>query len=613
MTRAAIYSRVSTAEQAAEGYSVEAQINKGRQYADLKDWEVVIEYRDGGISGAKGFVERPEGARLLKAAKAGEFDVLVMTKMDRFARSVRKALEDYETLEGLGVEVVFVEDNIDTTTPQGRVFRNMLLTFAEFERETIRDRNMAGRFAKATEGGGWAIGRVPFGYRTDEGGHLEIDEDEAEVIRLAFRLRGDGAALRAIAERLNRDGYTPRGQREASTGEALPLRFTSGSISHYIKQTYYRGDPIIRDLAPSGGSPSTSFEFPVPAIVTPSLWEQANRVSAGHPAEGNVNKRLYGVGGRIWHEHADGSQSTMFGQARKQGSKGRGEWLRIYRCSDSRAASARGDNHPPTCDGLGEINRQTVTAMQADWVEARVLEWMLTQLSNPEALAELIEEADEAIIGDEVDEDDDLRIRLARLGVKSERWAEQYAEGIIDKPTRDERLAAIMVERESIERTLALREQASAVKASREGTVARLLGFGTLDLTVADPEDGDFADSPEVIFQAGSIAPKRGTAAWWQALRLAASTTIENTNRYGRYDQLPEWAVQEVKDLAEALDIHVILYRSNDPRRPNIKVAFAPTNALDNARPDAPRAGNGTTRAVYRSPGALGFYVQVMQ
>lgn len=342
MKRAVLYSRVSTSEQASEGYSLADQLRKGRQYADLKDWEVVQEFRDAGVSGAKGFDERPEGIQLLDAARANLFDVAIFTKLDRFARSVIKALEDFQKLEDLGIEVVFVEDDIDTSTAQGRLFRTLLAAFAEFEREQIRDRNMAGRYAKASTGAGWATGRVPYGYESDEYGSLHTQEQEAHAVKLIFQHRAAGRSLRAITDTLDEHNIRPR-----DGG-----RFSTGSISHYLKQTAYRGDGFVRNLSPSGGAAPEAFNFPAPAIVDRNLWGAANNVKT-------KTQRTYALGSRIRHEHADGTISTMFGQARRT----KDGWLRVYRCSGSRQGG---------CDGLGVANGNRLTAIDADWIEGAV-------------------------------------------------------------------------------------------------------------------------------------------------------------------------------------------------------------------------------------------------
>lgn len=594
--RAGVVARVSTAEQATEGYSMDAQIQKGKAYAALHDWEVVDLYEDGGVSGAKSLEERPEGARFIRDARQNRVDVAIFTKLDRFSRSTKKALNDFDLLDELGVEVVFIEDNLDTTTPMGRAMRDLMLTFATLERETIRDRNMQGRYQKASTGGGWATGRVPFGFEVDDDGNLIVNETEAAAIRLAFELRAKGKPYREVANALNAEGHQPRGKRDED-GNPIPLQFTSGSISHYVKQTYYRGDPIVRHLAPNDQSPPEPFEFPVPAIVPSKLWAKANGDEHGRLGEPH---RTYGLSGRLWHEHADFTQSTMFGHARKAGNKGKGDFVRFYRCAASRNTHTRPqDPDAMVCDGFGELQKKTTTGVQADWVEARILLFILDKLSKPEDLDALLQKAEVATLGDALDEDaDELRIRLAKLGVKVERWTEQYAEGLISKPQRDERLAKLTEQREDLERKLAALQHAAAQRANASDLVEAILFGGERE----DYVDSDFSDL-DLVFSAGEAMPPRGTSAWWQALSAHASKTLNEPTRWGRFPNLPNWVVAEVKSLSEALDIHVVLHRSTDPRRPRVKVAFAPPSD------SGVHLGNGASR---RTPSDLAWvYVKL--
>lgn len=558
--RAAVVGRVSTTEQAIEGYSIDAQLDKGRKYADIADWTVVESYRDAGVSGSLSLGERPEGARLLKDAKAGNIEVVIFTRIDRFARTVRKALEDFEVLEEYGIEVVFVEERIDTTTPQGRMFRTLLLTFAEFEREQIRDRNMAGRYAKAQSGGGWASGIPPFGYMVGEDGHLTENEPEAEVIRFLFRQRADSRSMRQVARAMNDRGYQPRKRKDSKTGQPLPQRFTSGSVSQYLQNDAYRGVPITRRIAPADGAPKEAFEFPTPQIVSEDLWARANEVSLVVGGTGGFKppdeQRPYALRGRIWHRHDDETESTLFGQARKSSAG----MQRTYRCTSSRRDNKK--DIDPTCDGFGFAHGHIITAIQADWVEAYTALWVLNQLSDPARLEQLIADADSEVAGTPVEfvDQDELRIRIAQLRAKQDRWVEQYAEGLIDKPTRDEHIGTIQVERDALERELA---RAQAHDAEPAGGVFDLAAL--LSMSIGDGEDWVGSEPP------------RGSSQWRSEIRSAAATTLADQNQYGVFEFLPKWVVREVGEIVNLLDLHIVLQRSDDPKRPNVTMSVAPS------------------------------------
>jgi DNA invertase Pin-like site-specific DNA recombinase len=134
--RAAIYVRVSTTEQDTEGQETEL-----REYAERRGWNYEV-YRDKGQSGAKS--DRPELTRLLADLRRRKLDIVVVWALDRLARSLRQLLEIAEQCQSLGVDLVSLRQNIDTTLPAGRLTFQILGAVAEFEREMLRERVKAG-------------------------------------------------------------------------------------------------------------------------------------------------------------------------------------------------------------------------------------------------------------------------------------------------------------------------------------------------------------------------------------------------------------------------------------------------------------------------------------
>jgi DNA invertase Pin-like site-specific DNA recombinase len=137
--RAAIYVRVSTDKQ-----TVENQIHELRQIAERRGWEVVEEYRDAGISGAKGRNSRPGLDQMLRDASKRRFDVVMAWAIDRLGRSLIDLLGSIQTLETCGVDLYLDQQSIDTTTPAGKLMFQVTGAFAEFERSMIRQRVRAG-------------------------------------------------------------------------------------------------------------------------------------------------------------------------------------------------------------------------------------------------------------------------------------------------------------------------------------------------------------------------------------------------------------------------------------------------------------------------------------
>jgi len=145
--RAAIYVRVSTDKQ-----TVENQLRELRQIAERRGWEVIEEYHDAGISGAKGRKDRPGLDRMLQDAQRRRFDVVMAWAIDRLGRSLIDLLGTIQTLEACSVDLYLDQQSIDTTTPAGRLMFQVTGAFAEFERSMIRQRVNAG-LKRAVEAG----------------------------------------------------------------------------------------------------------------------------------------------------------------------------------------------------------------------------------------------------------------------------------------------------------------------------------------------------------------------------------------------------------------------------------------------------------------------------
>ena len=143
--RVAIYARVSTSEQ-----TVDPQLDALRAYASARQLEIVGEYIDEGVSGAKD--RRPALDELMTKAKRRCFDALAVVKLDRLARSVRHLTQMAAELEALCIDLIVVDQGIDTSTPSGRLLFNVLGSIAEFERDLIRERTRAGLRAARKRG-----------------------------------------------------------------------------------------------------------------------------------------------------------------------------------------------------------------------------------------------------------------------------------------------------------------------------------------------------------------------------------------------------------------------------------------------------------------------------
>lgn len=198
---AALYLRVSTEDQAREGYSIPAQRERLIAYCRSQGWEIADIYVDDGYSGAK-LDERPELTRLRKDAAEGRFDVVVVWKVDRLSRKVSHLAALVEELDSHGVALKSVTEPFDTSHAAGRAFLHMLSVFAELERETIRERSRMGIRRRIQEG--HIHGRPKtLGYRAPGDGRAwEIIPEEAEVVRWIYQQYLSGVGSLRIAEAL---------------------------------------------------------------------------------------------------------------------------------------------------------------------------------------------------------------------------------------------------------------------------------------------------------------------------------------------------------------------------------------------------------------------------
>jgi site-specific DNA recombinase len=241
--RIATYTRIST-DEVNQPYSLGAQSERLASYvASQQDWTLVASFTDQ-MSGAK--LERPGLQSSLRAARAGRFDLLLVYRVDRLARSVRGLAEVLETLDGAGVGFRSATEPFDTTSAAGRMMVQMLGVFAEFERATIIDRVIAGMERKAS-GGGWCGGTQPFGYRAVKGeGRLEVDEAEAPLVPVIFDLYANKRlGSHVIAEQLSTAGLSTRSGR--------PWQFKS--ILTVLRNRTYLGQVNFRGSWSNGQHP----------------------------------------------------------------------------------------------------------------------------------------------------------------------------------------------------------------------------------------------------------------------------------------------------------------------------------------------------------------------
>ena len=268
--RCAIYTRKSTEEGLEQEFnSLDAQRESGEAYIRAHKGEGWVQlpdhYDDGGFSG--GNTERPALKRLLADVEAGKIDTIVVYKVDRLTRSLADFAQLVEVLDRSGVSFVSVTQHFNTRDSMGRLTLNILLTFAQFEREVIGER-IRDKFALSKQRGKFMGGRLPTGYDVKDRS-LVINQREAAGIRLLFQNFVETGSMTEACRRTNKAGYTTKrnvfsgGQISGGTG------FDRKNIIHILKNRIYLGE------VPHKGR---WYPGEHEAIIDQSLWDKVQEL-----------------------------------------------------------------------------------------------------------------------------------------------------------------------------------------------------------------------------------------------------------------------------------------------------------------------------------------------
>ena len=280
-TKCYLYTRVSTSIQV-EGYSLDAQRDKLRKYAAYEDMVIAGEYSDEGFSG-KNIQGRADFRRMLndiQNQKDGVSYVLVF-KLSRFGRNAADVLNSLQLMQDFGVNLICVEDGIDSSKEAGKLMISVLSAVAEIERENIRAQTMAGREQKAREGK-WNGGFAPYGYKL-ENGELLIAEDEVDVIRTIYdRFIHTTEGIVAITKYLNRNGFVKK-LRQNNTIPGFSTTFVQDVLDNPVymgKIAYGRRKTVKKQGTRNEMHIVEQSEFPIydgqhEAIISEEDWKLA--------------------------------------------------------------------------------------------------------------------------------------------------------------------------------------------------------------------------------------------------------------------------------------------------------------------------------------------------
>ncbi|WP_298309114.1 recombinase family protein [uncultured Erythrobacter sp.] len=309
--RCAIYTRKSTEEGLDQDFnSLDAQREACEAYIKSQaheGWRLdPTRYDDGGFSG--GNMERPALQRLMEAIRARQVDRIIVYKIDRLTRSLADFAKLVEDLDAVDASFVSVTQSFSTATSMGRLTLNMLLSFAQFEREVTAER-IRDKIAASKAKGLWMGGRIPTGYDAD-GRKLKVNEAEAQTIRRLFRLYLELGQVPKVVEEAKREGLLTK-RYQAKTGRMLGGRpFTRGLIYRVLNNAIYIGRIPHKD---------TSYPGQHQAIIDQAAWDQvqaklatANRTKGGRNVPGALSGRLFDADGIAMTRHTANPRGKVY-------------------------------------------------------------------------------------------------------------------------------------------------------------------------------------------------------------------------------------------------------------------------------------------------------------
>src|SRR5512139_3183202 len=245
--RCAVYTRKSTDHNLdLEFNSLDAQREACEAYIKSQaheGWKLLADhYDDGGISGAS--LERPALQALLSDIRARRIDIVVVYKVDRLTRSLADFAKLVDLFDQHAVSFVSITQSFNTTSSMGRLTLNVLLSFAQFEREVIGER-VRDKIAASKRKGIWVGGPVPLGYRS-EAKKLEVVTEEAALVRKIFADYLRLGCIGALAASLNAEGLKPK-PRQLANGQILQAAcYRVGPLAHLLKNRFYLGEVVYR-------------------------------------------------------------------------------------------------------------------------------------------------------------------------------------------------------------------------------------------------------------------------------------------------------------------------------------------------------------------------------
>src|SRR3979411_2279218 len=304
--RCAIYTRVSTDQGLEQDFnSLDAQYDASQAYIRSQahaGWTLLrAKYDDGGFSG--GNTDRPALQRLLVDVRAGKIDVIVVYKVDRLTRSLADFAELVELFDAHGVSFVSVTQQFNTTTSMGRLTLNVLLSFAQFEREVTSER-IRDKIAASKRKGLWVGGNLPCGYEMKDG-KIAIVEEEAELVRSIYRRYLELGGVNELVRDLRERNIRTRTKLLATGTTRGGIPFGRGTLYYLLSNHFYIGEVKYGNEILPGEQPPIMDRALFEAIRQKSLAQWSHRTIVRNKSDHLLTGLLFDdAGHRMVPTHA---------------------------------------------------------------------------------------------------------------------------------------------------------------------------------------------------------------------------------------------------------------------------------------------------------------------
>lgn len=270
----AAYCRVSTEEQA-KNETVAGQIEHIKSHCQINHITIPVDnwYIDDGFTGAASLRDRPSGANLLLDAMSGKFTHLIVVRVDRLAREDYVAQEAYHLLKKCGVNLISLSEPFDYFEPSGQMMATVFSSFASYDRAVIKQRFLDGKIANAQKGK-LPQGTIPFGYKLSSNRTVEISPEQAETIRMIYKLyTEDGMSIRAITQYLTSLNIPSPGSFKQSwypnSSDWCEFTVTKLLNADYYATGLYHFKPPQKQV----------IDVPVPPIIDKSIYDLARQIA----------------------------------------------------------------------------------------------------------------------------------------------------------------------------------------------------------------------------------------------------------------------------------------------------------------------------------------------